>query len=83
MKATKLIEILQNGIEKHGKNVEVFMSVDYKSYKISDDVEDFVSVDDLDEYNPEQIYEIHHDNHGLIHGITLHDGEIIDCGNDH
>jgi hypothetical protein len=82
MKATKLIEILEERIKKYGDNIEVFVECPGMNYEdtftTSDRVGNYVPVDNLSDYDENLIFEEHGDNNGLVFGVLLIGKNLID-----
>lgn len=90
MKAIKLIKHLEQMIEKHGQDIEVFVEAPgfncETSYSTKDEILTYVSVESLSEYKKELIYEYHGEEGdvegpGLVYAVVLVGDEEVDhCG---
>jgi len=76
MKAVKLIKLLQEQIDKHGEDIEVFIEApgfnSEETFSTEDYINDEISIDeDLDTYPKHLIMEKHGDNRGIIYGVEI------------
>lgn len=83
MKAIELIKKVQEIIDKHGENIEVFVSTYHSGNYSLDSVSDYVGVDVLSDFPESKIFE-HHGNEddpdgpGLIYGIKLYGRNLVE-----
>ena len=76
MKAINLIKLLQEQIDRHGEDIEVFIEapgLNYeKTFTTKDYINDEIFIDeDLDTYPKHLIMEEHGNNRGIIYGVEL------------
>jgi hypothetical protein len=82
MKAINLIKLLQEQIDKHGEDIEVFIEapgMNYeKTFTTKDYIRDYVCIDeDLDTYPTHLIMEKHGDDRGIIYGVEIVGGSSV------
>ena len=82
MKAINLIKLLQEQIDKHGEDIEVFIEApgfnSEETFTTKDYINDYVCIDeDLDTYPKHLIMEEHGHNRGIIYGVEIVGGSSI------
>lgn len=84
MKATKLLELIKEAIDKYGENLEVFIEApafnaeEIFSTKESSTRVDYIQIDDLLNFpNKELIVESWGINKGIIYGFTITGDESL------
>ena len=85
MKASKLIKLLEKSIETYGKDVDVFFEVPGFNcetiYNCEDDVNEYVGVENLENYPKHLIYESHGEvcgeGPGLVRSVCLIGKELV------